>query len=282
MNKRTRKIMPPAEGLMTAPAYPFSARAIFGDLRSRLALQHHCPMSFERLAKMLGKSRSTTYHWFDLSRQPHVLGFLSLLERLSPAQRVSFIEAHCRTYPDLNHPRLTLAPGKAGDVLELLQQKVGLSIVTGGTQNSRQFVFTALGHAATRGDGKLYQTSGIDLRRPIRVVPVESWIYIDGDIGAALVRQLVHKVWTRTMTSSAPRLFFNGVWSFMPEVRGDLMRSAQSKHVFIADEVAPDLRYLRAKVATPIHELTLSPSKSVPDGIMVTCRAIERATHPGR
>ena len=50
---------------MTAPGYPFSARDIFGDLRSRLAAEHRHPMSFERLAKMLGRSKSTTYNWFE-------------------------------------------------------------------------------------------------------------------------------------------------------------------------------------------------------------------------
>jgi len=50
---------------MTAPGYPFSARDIFGDLRSRLAAEHRPPMSFERLAKMLGRSKSTTYNSFD-------------------------------------------------------------------------------------------------------------------------------------------------------------------------------------------------------------------------
>jgi hypothetical protein len=50
---------------MTAPGYPFSARDIFGDLRSRLAAEHRRPMNFERLAKMLGRSKSTTYNWFE-------------------------------------------------------------------------------------------------------------------------------------------------------------------------------------------------------------------------
>jgi len=281
MNKITQKIMLPAEGLLTAPAYPFSARAIFGGLRSRLELHHHHSMSFERLAKMLGKSKSTTHHWFDLSPQPHVLAFLSLLERLSPAQRLSFIEAHCRVYPDLNHPILELSPGKTGDVSELLKQKAGVTIMTGGTEYSRTFVFTALGHAATRADGKLYRASGIDLHRPTRFVPVESWIYIDDNLPLDHTRKLVRRICPRILTSAAPQLFFNGVWSSVPDVRDGLIRCAKFKHIFIADEPAPDLRYLRRRVATPIHELTLSPSESIPEGILVTCRAIEHATRRG-
>ena len=108
---------------MTAPGYPFSARDIFGDLRSKLAAEHRRPMCFERLAKMLGRSKSTTYNWFDIFHHPHVLGFLCLLERLPPAERQSFIEAHCRAYPTLDDPRLAHAPGKTGELLELLNQR---------------------------------------------------------------------------------------------------------------------------------------------------------------
>jgi hypothetical protein len=89
MNKQTRKTKLLDDGFMTAPGYPFSARDIFGDLRSRLAVEHRRPMSFERLAKMLGRSKSTTYNWFDIFHHPHVLGFLCLLERLPPAERQS-------------------------------------------------------------------------------------------------------------------------------------------------------------------------------------------------
>ncbi|HUD46084.1 MAG TPA: hypothetical protein VMR33_04600, partial [Candidatus Baltobacteraceae bacterium] len=118
---------------MTAPSYPFSARDIFGDLRSRLAAEHRRPLSFERLAKMLGRSKSTTYNWFDIFHHPHVLGFLCLLERLPPTERHSFIEAHCRAYPTLDDPHLAHAPGKTGKLLELLNQKGGLTLITGGT-----------------------------------------------------------------------------------------------------------------------------------------------------
>jgi hypothetical protein len=62
MNKQTRKAKLPEDGFMTAPGYPFSARDIFGDLRSRLAAEHRRPRSSERLAKMLGRSKSTTYN----------------------------------------------------------------------------------------------------------------------------------------------------------------------------------------------------------------------------
>src|ERR1039458_9723299 len=56
---------------------------------------------------------------------------------------------------------------------------------------------------------------------------------------------------------------FNGVWSAVPEVRDDLLRCARFKHVIIADQGTPDVRYLKAKASTPIHVLTLSASTLV-------------------
>jgi hypothetical protein len=281
MNKQTRKTELLDNGFMTAPGYPFSARDIFGDLRSRLAAEHRHPMSFERLAKMLGRSKSTTYNWFDIFHHPQVLGFLCLLERLPPAERQSFIEAHCRTYPTLDDPRLAHAPGKAAKLLELLDQKAGLTIITGGTDFSRAFVFTALAHAASRADGRLPAAAGIDLHRSNFFVPVESLIYIDGDLGLDHARRLTHKIWPRVLTSGVPRLFFNRVWSSVPEVREDLLRCAGFKHVVIAEEGALDVGDLTTRVSTPIHVLTLSTAKSVPEGILVNCHRVQRAKRPG-
>jgi hypothetical protein len=232
------------------------------------------PISFDRLAKMLGKSKSTTYQWFELSPDPHVLGFLTLLERLTPSQRQFFIEAHCRVNPSLEDRSVTIEFGTTGNLQELLHQKAGLTIVKGGEQTSRTFVLTALGHAATRNDGKKYRSSGIDLHRPTRFVPVESWIYIAEDISPDLARERVRNILPRILTSASPRLFFNDVWSVVPGVRDDLIRSAQSKHVFIADKAAPDMAYLKRVVSTPIRVLTLSAPISKPERILITCQLV--------
>jgi hypothetical protein len=230
---------------------------------------------------MLGRSKSTTYNWFDVFHHPHVLGFLCLLERLPPAERHSFIEAHCRAYPALNDPRLTHAPGKTGELLELLDQKAGLTIITGGTDFSRAFVFTALAHAASRADGKLPAAAGIDLHRSNLFVPVESLICIAEDLGPDHARRLTHKIWPRVLRSGAPRLFFNRVWSSVPEVRDDLLRCAGFKHVVIAEEGVLDVGDPKTRVSSPIHVLTLSASKSVPEEILVNCRRVQRAKRLG-
>jgi hypothetical protein len=72
MNKQTRKTELLHDGLIAAPGCPFTAGALFGDLRSRLAKEHRRPMSYERLARIMGQSTTTTHHWFGLFHQsPH-------------------------------------------------------------------------------------------------------------------------------------------------------------------------------------------------------------------
>ena len=85
----------------------------------------------------------------------------------------------------------------------------------------------------------------------------------------------------RVLTSGSPRLFFNRVWSSVPEVREDLLRCAGFKHVVIAEEGASDVGDLKTRVSTPIHVLTLSASKSAPERILVNCRRAQRAKRLG-
>jgi hypothetical protein len=110
---------------------------------------------------------------------------------------------------------------------------------------------------------------------------VESLIYIDENLGPDHARRLTHKIWPRVLTSGAPRLFFNRVWSTVPDVRDDLLRCAGFKHVVIAEEEALDVGDLTTRVSTPIHVLTLSSAESVPEGILVNCRRAQRAKRPG-
>jgi len=79
----------------------------------------------------------------------------------------------------------------------------------------------------------------------------------------------------------APRLFFNRVWSSVPEVREDLLRCAGFKQVVIAEEGPADVGDLKTRVSTPIHVLTLSTAQSVPERILVNCRRVQRAKRPG-
>ena len=232
-------------------------------------------MSFDRLAEIAGTSKSTTHHRFALSDQPQVVNFLCWLERLSPARRHAYVDAHCRIFPSLEHPLLAHAAAQTSRLRELLDQQRGLTLVTGGTAYSRAFVVTALGHSYRRLGGRRRAAAGIDLRLCSSLVPVESLIYLDGKADSHLVRQLALKVWPRILTSSAGLLIFHGLWSAVPELRADIARSTWHKHVILAEGATPDLTDFERRVSTPVHVLTLSVASRVPGAIRVACRRLK-------
>ena len=258
------------------PAYPWTGRQLLAALRTKLAEAEHAnSMSFDRLAEIAGKSKSTTYHWLELSRQPQVIAFLCWLERLSPAQRHAYIDAHCRVFPSLEHPFLAHAPTQTGKLRQLLRQERGLTLLTGGTESNRGFLVTALGHSYRRTEGSRRAAAGIDLLPSASLVPVESLIYLNGTADSALIRQIALKVWPRILTSSADLLIFHGLWSSVPELRADIARCARHKHVVLAEGRIAELTAFENRVSTPIHVLTLSAASRVLGAIRVACRRLK-------
>jgi len=265
--------------LIRAPAYPFSARDLFGDLRSRLSREHSGRMSFERLGRIMGKRKSTAYHWFEVFDHPHVQALMCLLEQLAPRARQDFIESHCRIFPTLTHPLLAHSPAQTAKLRELLRQKAGVTIVT-GKEFSRNFVLTALGHEHRLSGGKPRDAGGLDLHRPTKFVPLEKVIYIDAALGLKDTRQLALETWPKILVSRASLLLLNGVWSALPEVREDLVRCANFKHVVLAEAATPDLADLKEHVSAPLHVLTLSDAKQASAGIRIDCRQLKSLKMP--
>ena len=66
--------------------------------------------------------------------------------------------------------------------------------------------------------------------------------------------RLTQRMWPRVLTSGAPRLFFNRVWSSVPEVREDLLRCAGFKHVVIAEEGPSDVGDQNMELLIPFFE----------------------------
>jgi hypothetical protein len=245
--------------ILIPPAYPLTGCQLFQDLRRRLAKEYQEPMYFKRLARMMGRSESTTYTWFEFYRHPHVLGFMCLLERLSPGQRRAFVDAHCRVTPSLQHSCFARNPSQITKLRELLNQRTGLTVITGGTDVARTFLLTALGHAC----GRLPVPAGLDQHRPINFVPVESLLYIDSSLGLKRVRRLTLEVWPKLLTSRSSILFFNGIWSAVSEVQGDLIQCSQRKHIVLAESNLPDLTGLKKQLAPPIHVITVLTSRGI-------------------
>ena len=255
----------------TAPAYPFSPRDLFRDLRSQLADEHGSPMQFDRLAQMAGKYKSTIHAWFETYHHPHIMAFMLLLERLSPDRRRCFLENHCRVYPTFFHPQLAHDSENLLIMRDLLSRKTGLSIIN-GPAGAQHFVFTALGHAVKLASRKACAVAGIDLSRPTKFVPVENLVYIDPTLPLEDIRKHILAALRRVLVSRAPVLLFNDVWSMVPSVREDILRCAVNKHVIIANEAAPDWEKAGDAIGAAVHMVSISCVQASNRGIRVRLR----------
>ena len=259
------------------PAYPHTARAIFGELRSQLTAELRRPMTYRRLAKLMGKSKSAVHRWFEFSAHPQVIALFCMLERLSPTGRHAFLAAHCRVNPTLAHPRLAHAPANISKIMELLRQPAALTLVSGGTESARTFLATAIGAAHWGSTVNSPSIAGIDLHRPANFVPVPGLLYVDGTQEPKRVRQLVAERLPRILTSAASLVILNSVWNWVPELRRDILACAGHKHIVLVEAGTPDLAMVKKSVRSPVHVVTLSTSKLVRDGIRITCRRVKSA-----
>lgn len=252
------------------PGYPFTGQILLDDLRARLSAQLGEQMSFERLSKIIGKSKSTTHHWFTVFSQPHLLAFMGLLEQLSPTQRHSYIDSHCRVFPNFEHPWLAHSPANIDLLLDVTNQLKGLTIITGGTALSRTFLMHAIGHSYRRTHRQSSGAVGLDLHRPDHFVPVDSFLYIDGTVGVNHVSQLVLKLWPRILTSSATLICLNDVWSSLPTLRHDIVRCAIKRHAVLVEDEIPDVKDVA--LAQPRRTLHISELEPFPGRIRINLR----------
>lgn len=259
MSDQNRGFRHTNDGITKPPAYPFTGRDLFGELRHKLAEELGLRMTIERLAALMGTPMSTTHHWFETCPHPHVRGFMCLLERLSSARRRDFIEQHCRIFPTFSHPELRLSKAKLVYLLRLLQKHAGLTLIN-GTVLARTFLLTSFGHSLPAMDPAHRSAVGMDLHIPNDFVPVETLTYVDGSHNLEHAWAIANKVWPRILISKAPLVLLNSVWSSFPAFREDILRLAESKHVVMADMEMPDPADLR-RIGAEVHVITVSESK---------------------
>jgi hypothetical protein len=256
---------------VTSPGFPFDARNLLDDLRTALSRRMGHPLTTEHLARIMGQAVSTTHFWFGTYRHPHLLGFMALLELLPPAERQTFLASFCRTLPTLDDPRFVGTPGDLLLLLKLLRHRQGLTVITGPDDGERTCLLTAIGHSYCQSFAHRQWPTGIDLHFPTRFVPVPAVRYLAETTATDQVRKLTLEVWPKIVTSKASLLLFNRVWSKVPAVRADLLRSTRFKHVVLADEIMPDLQTLQDDVSRLLH-VDVSSCTEVPNAIRIVCR----------
>lgn len=257
--------------IINPPAYPFTGRDLLENLRSRLVAESGHPVRFAELAKLMGQTTSTVHFWFSAYRHPHLVAFMSLLERLSPAERQAFIESHCRVFPVLSHERFV---GEVVKVRALLKKRGGLTVITGSSDAARTFLVNAMGHSWATLCGNGSGPVGIDVHRPLKFVPIETLNYIDERLDSRRTRDLLRSIWPKLATSDAPLLIANGLLCMIPELREDLLRVAKDRHVLLAEQSMTSLFTSACKLPAPAHIVTLWGTKRA-EVIRLTCRRLK-------
>jgi hypothetical protein len=100
--------------------------------------------------------------------------------------------------------------------------------------------------------------AGIDIHPPIRFVPVEGVVYVDGASDARHVSQVAAELMPKLLTSAAPVLIFNGIWGCLSAWHQDILRATQRRHIVLAEQRPPNLAEVKSAVQTPIYTITWS------------------------
>lgn len=229
------------------------------------------------LARIMGASKSTASFWIGVYAQPHLVSWICLLEQISPVERHRVVDELCRDLPVLDHPRLRHNQIMVSMLKSILGKNSGLTFVTGGNEQQRTFLLTALGHNFCRTD-RLHQTpAGIDVHEPTWFVPIESMLYLRQLCNNGLSLAAVRKVWPNVRSSKAPLILLNGVWSMAPDLRKEIISLAVTRHVIVAEQDVPTSSEPFLRTANPIHTLKVSNSRENPSWLVVSFEAQDQA-----
>lgn len=266
-----------SQASVQAPAYPYSGKEIFARLRAALTSVYGTWPSYPRLAQYCGVAQANIHYWFTGFRHPHIRCFLSLLERLPESQRIEFLNWCCREIPTLASPRFAQDAVSVSAILGILKQESGLTIIRGGTDFSRTFVLTAIGHTFLQTSPR-HKVAGIDIFEPRKWVPIENVHYLAQPQPAKQLREIVLAAWPAIQTSPAQTLLLNGVLSIAPEMQNAIIVEAEKRKVVVAEKEASEMLLAISKGLERGHVITIhqiSPGDPLIH-VRVDARTVER------
>jgi hypothetical protein len=179
-------------------------------------------------------------------------------------QRV--LRSFLRQFPTLEHPRLVAKnPEMVRQLEQLLTLRRGLTMIRGGKNDDRTFVFTALGHAFLQVGGPLRMLAGMDTHTPREFVPIESVLYFRDTLTPQRLGSLVHEKWRQVTRSNAPLLMFNGILSVAPDLLPEIVALAKKRHVVVAEPsmTKHDHTLKRRRITLRPLELSAGPRNSI-------------------
>ena len=190
-----------------------------------------------------------------------------LLERVPAALRHDLLDAACRVQPTLHHPKLAHDAITLSRLETLLKQSDGFTIIHGGPQHARLFLFNALGNSAREVNFGQKSVVGVQLQ------PVSGWVPVLGITtlsSHAENRQQFQRAWSKIKHAKDGTLIFLGqIWNHVSHLHPEILELATRCHVLVADDF-PKPEDLARRVPKPVHTLTVAPAREQPEWIRVT------------
>jgi hypothetical protein len=258
MAKKAENSKPPE--IVVSPAFPHTGPQLCQKLRAALGKEFGKEPTLDRLAEILGPSTSKIHYWFKVYRNPHVIAFLSLVERLPERKRIELINECCRELPSMDSPRLAHDPAAIGRLENLLRLTNSITLVRGGTEFQRTFLISALANRLPRIAGPRCTVDGIDVHSPSKWVPVVGVVYLRDPLPIARVQELAIRTWPQIRSSNSRLVLFNSIWSTGPSLQDEILKLAKGRHVILADAKCPEARELAERYGVPVHVVTVSTS----------------------
>jgi hypothetical protein len=243
------------------------------DLKASLWRSGGQPVSFEDWGKITGRPGNTIAAWSAGGAAHQIQVLLASLERLTGAQRHKLIDAACREYPTLDHPKLAHDFVACSRLGTLLRQSSGLTFIQ-GPEHMRTFLLSALGHSGASLDPKGAPVTGVDIHRSDHFVPVAGLKYLDNLLRATEIQREFKRAWPAVCAAKAWLILLNGVWQNAPTSHSEIREAARKSHVVVADGSAPKAVDLTRGGLTPAHLVTVSPAREQPQWIRIEIQAL--------
>lgn len=239
-------------------------------IKSTISLAEARTVSFEDLEKLSGRPVGTISSWFEGARMNQLEFLLALLERVPARLRNELLDATCRLQPTLQHPKLAHDPIALSRLEKLLKQPAGFTIIGGGPEHARAFLWNALGNSTREVNlGKQFVCG-------VAIHDVAAWAPIPGIIHLSPqpeIRQQFQRVWSKIkQRNDGSLILLDHVWNRVSDLHPEIVDLAARCHVLVADEFLK-LEDLVHRVPSPVHILTVTPAREQPEWIRVTIQS---------
>jgi hypothetical protein len=230
--------------------------------------------TYPELEEWTNVAEGTIKYWFNNNGRPTAEFALQLLERMPERQRHALLDSACRVLPSLEHPHLGCDHTIVSRLKTMIVQPHGLVFIQGGTDESRTFLATAMGHAFLSLTTKPHRVVGLDAHEPDWFVPLPGVRYFRNLFQPAQRLKAAKENWPKLQGRSPQLVVLNAMGVAFADFRRQIKGITTGCPVVIAEaaQIKPSL--LKRATHGPLHIITISKSPEDTNGIAISIEAI--------